>query len=225
MNQRFFVTSTGTGIGKSFITAGLVRQAKALWRSVAAHKPIISGFDPTNPGDSDTGLLLQSLGEVINEETIHRLSPWRYTAPLAPALAARQEDREIDFDALVMHTRGALLAPNDLILIEGVGGIMVPLTDRHTVLDWIEESEVPVILVVGSYLGSISHTLTALTVLKQRGIPIHAIVVNESEGASVTLQQTMEQLLPFTSLPLAPVARRDAGYDVNDVKELRALLA
>lgn len=224
MNQRFFVTGTGTGIGKSFITAGLVRQAKALWRSVSAHKPVVTGFVDEQAADSDTGLLLQCVDKELTPENIQRLSPWRYKAPLAPSMAAKQEDREVDFEALVIHTRGALLSADDLVLIEGVGGIMVPLTQRHTVLDWIDPLEIPVILVTGSYLGSLSHTLTSIEVLKQRGIPIHAVVVNESEASTVTLADTVNELRHWTNLPLVPVARRAANDDA-DIKELRALLA
>lgn len=225
MNQRFFVTGTGTGVGKSFITAGLVRQAKAVWRSVAAHKPIVTGFNPANANDSDTGYLLQMLDMEVSDENIQRMSPWRFEAPLAPAMAAKQEERDVDFDALVIHTRGTLLSPDDLVLIEGVGGVMVPLDNRHTVLDWIEPLDIPVVLVAGSYLGTISHTLTALEVLKQRAIPMHAIVVNESENASVTLQDTIEELRRWTDLPIVPVTRRHRRDDMNDIKELRALLA
>jgi dethiobiotin synthetase len=225
MNQRFFVTGTGTGVGKSFITAGLVRQAKAVWRSVSAHKPVVTGFNPANANDSDTGFLLQCLDRELTEENIQRMSPWRFAAPLAPVMAARQEDRDVDFDALVIHTRGTLLAPDDLVLIEGVGGIMVPLTKRHTVLDWIEPLEIPVVLVTGSYLGTLSHTLTTLEVLKQRQIPIHAIVVNESEESTVSLDDTIEELRRWTDLPLVPVTRRRVGDDAENIKELRALLA
>ncbi len=225
MNQRFFVTATGTGIGKSFITAALVRQAKGMWRSVSAFKPVVTGFDPETPDDSDTGLLLRSLEQDSTPENIDRMSPWRFKAALAPAMAALQELREVDFEALVVHSRGAMLAPDELILIEGVGGVMVPLDETHTVLDWIERVEAPVLLVTGSYLGTISHTLTAMAVLQQRHIPIHAIIINESEESPVSLQDTRDELSRWTRLPIIPVTRRKSGEDWQDVKELRSLLA
>jgi len=207
MTQRFFVTSTGTGVGKSFITAAMVRQAKAEGRSVAAYKPVISGFDPAHVGESDTGVLLHSLGWPATAENIDRLSPFRYAAALAPSMAARLENRPLDFHALVAHSQKALQGPEELVLIEGVGGVMVPLNDRRTVLDWIEALGIPTILVVGSYLGSISHTLTALSVLRQRHVPIHSIIVNESENASVTLGQTVDELKLWTDLPLVSFER------------------
>jgi dethiobiotin synthetase len=223
MNQRFFVTSTGTGIGKSFITAALVRQAKAMDRGVGAHKPIITGFDSAG-SDNDAALLLRSLDMSVTPENIERMSPWRFTAPLAPSMAARIDERSIDFGALVVHTRGVAIA-EDVVVVEGVGGVMVPLTDKHTVLDWIEEVEMPVLLVAGSYLGSLSHTLTALGVLQQRQIPIHAVIVNESENAAVSLNDTVSELSRWTRLPIVAVKRRASQDGWQDVKELRGLLS
>jgi dethiobiotin synthetase len=223
MNQRFFITSTGTGIGKSFITAALVRQAQAAGRSVAAYKPVISGFDPADVTGSDTGLLLESLGWPVTPDNIDRVSPWRYAAPLAPSMAARQENRPLDFHALVAHSQNAVQGPENVVLIEGVGGAMVPLNDRRTVLDWIEALGIPVLLVVGTYLGSISHTLTALSVLRQRHIPIHAVIVNESEDSSVSMAMTMNELKLWTEAPLLAIQYRVDG-NWRAVTELRNLL-
>ena len=157
MKQRFFITGTGTAVGKTFITASLARQARAQGLRVAAYKPVISGFDPACPAASDTGLLLDSLDLPLSPAHIDTLSPWRYAAPLAPSMAARQENRPLDFAALIAHSQGALAGNEDLVLIEGVGGVMAPLTECHTVLDWIAALQVPTVLVAGAYLGTLSH--------------------------------------------------------------------
>lgn len=208
MKQRFFITATGTDIGKSFITAGLIQQAKSRHVSIAAYKPLISGFDEKNPAISDTGLLLQSLGEPLNKTTLNRLSPWRFRAPLAPSMAARFEGTTIDIEALLTHSRKALSGPEDIILIEGVGGVMVPISANKTVLDWIEALGIPTILVTGSYLGCLSHTLTALRVLQQRQIPIHTLIINESTGSSVALDAVASELKPWVTSNLITVKRR-----------------
>jgi dethiobiotin synthetase len=200
--MRLFITSTGTGIGKSFITAGLARQARAHGQTIAAYKPVISGFDPAEVEESDTGILLDALGLPMTQDNIERISPWRFAAPLAPSMAGRLENRPIDFDALVAHSRKMLQGPEETILIEGVGGVMAPLTDHHTVLDWIEALGAPALLVVGTCLGGISHTLTALETLKQRKISVHALIVNESENSSATLEQTVDELKLWTDMPL-----------------------
>ena len=101
-------------------------------------------------------------------------------------MAARRENRSIDFDALVTFSRDAVAGAKDLLLIEGIGGVMVPLNETHTVLDWMAALNIPLVLVAGSYLGSLSHTLTCLDVLARRGLAVKAVVVNETPGSAVT---------------------------------------
>lgn len=185
-----FVTSTGTGIGKTFVSAGLIRYLRAEGRAVDAFKPVISGFDPAHVDQSDTGILLAALGLPASEAQIERISPWRFAAPLSPDMAAAKEDRAVDFEALADFSRSALTAANDATIIEGVGGIMVPLDRSHTVLDWMKALDLPVLLVAGSYLGSLSHTLSAAAVLRQHGCKLAMIVVSESESSGVGLDDT-----------------------------------
>src|SRR4029079_18236529 len=152
-------------------------------------KPVVSGFDPETAADSDPGVLLQALDRPITTDEIARISRWRFKAAVAPDLAAKREGRSVDFRALVRFCENAM-APKEILLIEGVGGVMVPLDDRHTVIDWICALRIPVVLVVGSYLGTISHTLTALHVLAQRNLETTAIVISETPGSTVSLDDT-----------------------------------
>src|SRR5689334_6196325 len=132
-----FITATGTDIGKTFVTAGLIAELRAAGRSVHAIKPVVSGFDPAHSAGSDPAVLLDALERSTAD--LDAISPWRFKAPLAPDMAAGQEGRSVDFAALVAFSRDAIAAARDVLLIEGVGGIMVPLDDRHTVLDWMAE--------------------------------------------------------------------------------------
>jgi dethiobiotin synthetase len=194
-----FVTSTGTEIGKTFVTAGLVRHLRTAGRAVNAIKPVISGFDPEAAAGSDSGVLLQALDRPVTTEELERISPWRFKAAVAPDLAAKRENRSIDFRALVRFCESAV-TPRELLLIEGVGGVMVPLDDRRTVIDWICALRIPVVLVVGSYLGTISHTLTALHVLAQRNLETTAIVISETPGSTVSLDDTVASINRFGDL-------------------------
>ena len=189
-----FVTGTGTDVGKTFVTAALVRHARAAGRNVAAFKPVVSGFDPATTAISDPGVLLEALGRPPAD--IEQISPWRFAAPLSPDLAAAREGRTLDFDAIVAFSRRAATSA-DLTLIEGVGGVMVPLDERHTVLDWMSALRLPVLLAAGSYLGTISHTLTALRVLAQRNLEIAAIVVSESSAPGAPLDDTVAAIARF----------------------------
>ena len=192
-----FVTATGTDIGKTFVTAGLIRALRRVGRTVDVAKPVISGFTMDTLGASDTGILLSALGRDLCAEEAERISPWRFTAPLSPDMAAEAEGTTIDFDALLTDSRSRIAAARDLLLIEGVGGVMVPLDDRHTVLDWMAALSLPVLLVAGSYLGTISHALSALDVLTRRGLRVTALVVSETPGATVGLEPTLATLRRF----------------------------
>jgi dethiobiotin synthetase len=191
-----FVTSSGTDIGKTFVTAGLIRYYRSAGRSVSAIKPVVSGFDIDAPAGSDPAVLLEALERPVNAEEIAAISPWRFKAPVAPDLAAKREGRKIDFAALLDFSRRAIQS-DELLFIEGVGGVMVPLDDRHTVIDWISALQIPAIVVVGSYLGTISHTLTAINVLALRNLTTAAIVVSETPDSPVSLDDTVASINRF----------------------------
>jgi dethiobiotin synthetase len=194
-----FVTGTGTDVGKTFVTAALIRHFRGSGRPVDALKPVLSGFDQARIAESEAGALLAALGCSMTADDLDRISPWRFAAPMSPHLAAKAEGRVLDFRAVVDHCRAAEAHARGMLLIEGVGGVMVPLDDRHTVLDWISALRAPVLLVAGSYLGTISHTLTALHVLAQRNLDIAAVVVNESKAPGASLDDTVATVARFAA--------------------------
>lgn len=191
--KNYFITATGTDIGKTFVTHLLVTQLRARGIGVRALKPLVTGYTDETAQASDTRYLLDAMGLPMTVAQADMISPWRYAAPLAPNMAARREGRQVDWAAVVDFCLAAIKAKDraeDILLIEGVGGVMVPLDDGHTVLDWMCALKTPALLVTGSYLGSISHTLSAAEVLRVAGIPLAGIVVSETPGATVDLQET-----------------------------------
>ncbi len=214
-----FVTATGTDIGKTFVTAGLVRHLRAAGRVADAVKPVVSGFDPEAWQESDPAVLLAALGRPLTSEELDRISPWRFKAPLSPHMAARQEGRAIDFEEVVEFCRRAMAGRGGVLLIEGIGGIMVPLDDHRTVLDWMSMLRIPIVLVAGSYVGTMSHTLTSLEVLVRRNLNVAAVVISESEGSAASLVDTVATLQRFADsidvvgIPrLAPGESDDAAF-------------
>jgi dethiobiotin synthetase len=215
-----FITATGTDVGKTFVTAGLIRSLQRKGAAVDAIKPVASGFDPADAARSDAGVLLAALGRPVTEPELKKISPWRFRAALSPDLAAQREGRTLDVDALIRFSREAIAACRGVLLIEGVGGIMVPLDDHRTVLDWFSALRVPLLLVAGSYLGTISHTLSAVDVLARRDLATAAVVVSESPGSTVPLADSVAtiarfvQPIPVIALPrLAPGESDHAVFD------------
>ena len=205
---RFFITSTGTGIGKTLATTSLCWQLRESGHKVTALKPVISGYDA---GDltNDSAQILLSCGIEPTIQEQERISAWRYRAPLAPNMATKREGNPIDLDALVAFCNAPSSA--DILLVEGVGGIMVPLNDRYTVLDWMLALDWPVIITAGTYLGSISHTLTTIETLKMKGLSIRGIILSESADSGVSPDETastLEKFLP-AEIPVVKIPRLD----------------
>jgi dethiobiotin synthetase len=204
----YFVTATGTDIGKTFVTAGLIRTLREAGRKVSALKPVVSGFDAATSAASDPGALLAALGEAVTAEALARISPWQFAAPLSPDMAAAREERRIEFDELVKLCRDTAAASRDgTLFIEGVGGVMVPLDGRHTVLDWMVALGLPLVVVAGSYLGTISHTLTALEVIARARLKVAALVINDSGDGAVPMDETMTTLRRFAGVPIVTLPR------------------
>lgn len=205
----FFVTATGTDIGKTFVTAGLVRYLRSRNIEALALKPVVSGFDPASARLSDSGMLLSAMNRACTDDEIHRISPWRFAAPLSPDMAAAREGGAVDINALMQFTYDAIVEADRPVFVEGVGGVMTPVTAKYTVLDWIAAQQLPVIVVAGSYLGTISHTLSAFEVLRQREVAITALVINATDGSPVSLYDTSEAIARFApDIPIVTIPRR-----------------
>jgi dethiobiotin synthetase len=208
-----FVTGSGTDVGKTYASAALVRGRRAAGREALALKPVASGLpaDLADPAflHSDTAVLLAAQGRPLTPEAVADCSPWRFEAPLSPDMAARAEGRMLRLAELVgwCGTRLATAGAQTDVLIEGVGGVMSPAAADGLVLDWIEALGLPALVVGGSYLGAISHTLTAVEVLRGRGVRVAGVILNQSEGATVDFEATAETLRRFGGLPVVALRR------------------
>ena len=251
MKHAYFITATGTDLGKTWLTAGLARACRARGVHVRALKPVMSGYDAANPRASDAGVLLESTGpenigsgnagpqKVGTGDTVESIAPWRFKAPLSPDRAAAIEGSEIDFDELVAWCRAQIARKSDgdgddggVLLIEGIGGVMVPLDARHTVRELIAALGIPTVLVTGSYLGSLSHTLTALAALREAGIVPAGVVLNESRSESrsesassaahgaVSLDDAAASLAPHLGAVPLWVMRRDDMAGIQRIADL-----
>lgn len=214
--KALFVAGTGTDLGKTHVACAVLEAARSRGLRADAFKPVVSGFDPDAPDGSDPARLARALGR---PEAWAEISPRRYRAPLAPNLAARLEGDSLRMDDLVTDCRDWLGSRDaDLALIEGAGGVMSPMTDASTNLDLMAALGLPVLLVAGSYLGTASHLLTALEVVRTRRLVIAAIVVSESLDApdldqTLALLRAFEHQAPILSAPRSPTW--DAGALVD----------
>ncbi|PIR31912.1 MAG: dethiobiotin synthase [Alphaproteobacteria bacterium CG11_big_fil_rev_8_21_14_0_20_44_7] len=218
--KKYIITATGTEIGKTLITAALAHQIRERGDEVAAIKPIISGYQVGKT--NDTEILIKAQGLRVNQKSIHNCSPWRFIAPISADVAARYQGQQVNFDELAKFCNDT--ATNSrYLLIEGVGGVMSPLTNSETIIDLIPRVKAGVLLVAGSYLGSISHTLTAIAVLKAKGISNIKIVISESPENAMPIEETANSIARFCDYEIMVVPRIEDG-DYKSVPDITSLI-
>ncbi|MBO9675452.1 MAG: dethiobiotin synthase [Sphingobacteriaceae bacterium] len=160
----YFITGIGTGIGKTLTSAVLTEKLKAdYWK-------------PIQSGDLENSDSLAVKNLISNKKTVIHPESYRLTQPLSPHLSAKLDGIEIDLNKINVPP-----TENNLI-IEGAGGLMVPLNETELIIDLIKKLEAEVILVSQNYLGSINHTLLSINLLKQYEIPVKGIIFNGDQN-------------------------------------------
>jgi dethiobiotin synthetase len=212
MIQTLFVTATGTDVGKTYVACALLRELARRRIHIEPFKPVLSGF--TDAETCDAGQMLRALGRSLMD--LHRIAPLRFKAALAPPSAARAEGVRLELADLARRCREQMTGP---LLIEGAGGVMSPIAEDGTNLDLIAELNVPALLVTGSYLGAISHTLTAIEAMRARRVTISTIVISESAGDHPPLSEIDGALGRFAGDIPRFIAPRQANFNAQRFAE------
>ena len=213
--RALFVSGAHTDVGKTWAACALLRAARAKGLSVAALKPAVSGIDPGDWSDSDPGRLLDAMGRELTDVALDEIAPLRFAAPLSPPMAARLKGVDLRISRLVAFCRAGLAASDaDLMLVEGAGGVMSPMAEDGTCLDLMMALGLPAVLVGGSYLGAISHTLTALETLRARGVAVDAVIVSQSADPDAPdFIQTVESVARFAGeVRVVAAARGESAW-------------
>ncbi|HFC8487096.1 TPA: dethiobiotin synthase [Neisseria subflava] len=175
MKGVYFVSGIDTDIGKTVATGVLAKQLLQQGKSVITQKPVQTGCQ--NIAD-DIAVHRKIMGISLQEADKQRLTmPEIFSYPASPHLAARLDSRTLDLDKIRTATQ-QLAAQYEIVLVEGAGGLMVPLTENLLTIDYIQQQAYPVILVTSGQLGSINHTLLSFAALKQYGIQLHSLIFN-----------------------------------------------
>lgn len=170
----WFVTGTDTGVGKTQVASGLAALAgNKLGIPVGLWKPVQSGVSPGSP-NADSFRLKMGSGSLQDESEIVTVS---LPEPLAPWMAARRSGAELDFAALVEegHRR---LAKESFLIVEGAGGITVPVTSRELMADLAQRLGLPLVIVARPGLGTVNHTLLTVSYARSRGLEISGVILN-----------------------------------------------
>jgi dethiobiotin synthetase len=201
-----FVTGTGTGVGKTIVSAALLAAMRAGGEAVRAYKPVVTGLDePPCEWPPDHELLALAAGMTPEE-----VAPLRYGPAVSPHLAAALAGEAINPAELVA---AAWQAPDHTLVVEGVGGLLVPLTPNFTVRDLAVELALPLVVAATPGLGTINHTLLTVESARAAGLTVAAVVLTpwpaQSSRMELSNQQTIAQMGKIEVATLEEIASPD----------------
>lgn len=208
-----FVVGTGTGVGKTVLTAGLTGWLREEGVAARAVKPAQTGYPP----DDDAGFVASACGDDAASTCLRRLEP-----PLAPRVAAEREGVELSYRAIRDGCRDVLADPAvDVGIVEGIGGLRVPLAGEREVIDLVADLNLPSLVVARSGLGTLNHTALTVEALEKRGVDVSAIVLNRYEGASVAERTNPDEIERMTGVSVETVPSLSVDDPEDAVRGVR----
>jgi len=203
-HRGLFFTGTDTGVGKTFVTSAVARLLTQHGRKVRVSKPVATGATQINNRwlSEDTRCLAEAANAAKDMEQI---TPWTFPDPVAPPVAARRCGVTLTLEALTCAV-WAQSSPGSILLVEGVGGLLCPLTEKETVADLAAAVGFPLVVVVRRSLGTLNHTLLTLEAARSRNLRVAGIVVNETEPPCTLAEETnVEELRRLVDVPLLAI--------------------
>lgn len=217
-----FVTGTDTGVGKTVVSCALAAAFRARGRRVGVYKPVETGCrrDRGRLLGEDAGRLRAAAGDC---QPLESVTGALFELPAAPWVAATAEGLSVDPASLVHEARG-ILAAHDFTVIEGAGGLLVPIAPSFTYRELARELALPVVVVVGSRLGCINHALLTLETIKRAGLDCAGFVMNRIEGeADPGVESNLEAIRSFSDascLGVFPTVEAERRGDYRHLAEL-----
>jgi dethiobiotin synthetase len=215
MSLGLFITGTGTGVGKTYAGALIARALRDVGKRVGVYKPVASGCE-LRAGklvSPDAVTLWEAAGR---PGTLEQVCPQRFAAPLAPHLAARAEGRHVD-SKLLREGIEFWRSTSDVVIVEGAGGLMSPISDEDYNADLVADLEFPLVVVAANLLGTINATLQTLITAStfREGLHVAGIVLNSSNptGADPSVESNAEELARRCARPFLATAEYGGGFD------------
>jgi len=218
MTRGVFITGTDTEIGKTAVTAGLAAVLKQRGQNVGVMKPVAAG-------SRADAIILQRSAHI--PDTLDEINPIYLENPLSPNVAAQIESKTVDITQ-IKTTYNILAKRHDMMLVEGVGGLLVPLLDTYSVADLIVQLDLPIIIVARAALGTINHTLLTIEAAQKRNLNILGVIYNTvlpqaNPTAAQTSPETITRISQIPSLGTLPFDPH-VNIDQNNLGHLPQLI-
>ena len=212
-----FITATDTDIGKTYVCAGLAHSLKKLDIDVGVMKPFACGVKQKT-GFSSNDLTILSKAAVVND-TEELLNPFFFPIPASPYTAAKNLGVKIDIDYLMKCFR-KLDKIHDVMLVEGIGGIMTPILKDYAIIDLIKDLDANTIIVTSSKIGTINHTILTCNMCKNMKISVKGLIINNFDSTGYPVSDLERDLSALTDLPVLCSLPHMPKFNLNDYAKM-----
>ena len=212
-----FITATDTDIGKTYVCAGLAHSLKKLDIDVGVMKPFACGVKQKT-GFSSNDLTILSKAAMVNDAE-ELLNPFFFPIPASPYTAAKNLGVKIDINYLMKCFR-KLDKIHDVMLVEGIGGIMTPILKDYAIIDLIKDLEANTIIVTSSKIGTINHTIMTCDMCKNMKIPVKGLIINNFDSTGYPVSDLERDLSALTDLPVLCSLPHMPKFNLNDYAKM-----
>lgn len=215
--KSYFITATDTGIGKTTITAALAFTLKSLGMNVGVMKPFATGTQQKTGFKSEDVAILANSAQVKDPEEL--INPYFFPVPASPYAAANKLKVDIDVD-LVMDRFEKLQAIHDVVLVEGIGGILTPILKNYFVSDLIKDMNLDAIVVTSSRIGTVNHTLLTLNAAQQYGLKVRGLIINNTDPAGYDTDELKNDLRNLSGVDVLCTVPHLNNVKIAEVAEI-----
>lgn len=215
MSKGIFIVGTDTDVGKTVVTAGLMHLLRSKGYPACYFKPVLSGAnlkeDTLIPGDT---YFVKTIAKL--PEPLENMTPYRFRTPVSPHLAAEIENVEIQISTIQKQLH-KLKEKYPYMIIEGAGGLIVPILKNYMLYDLIKELNLPILVVARAGLGTINHTVLTVNFAKNMGIEVKGILLNGYDSSNICHPDNKQTIEKITNLPVLTIPKLK-NIDVEEMK-------
>jgi dethiobiotin synthetase len=213
-----FITGTDTGVGKTLVAGGIAKILSQAGYTVGVFKPVATGCKHHHEGLVSTDAEFLRYWSGCDFE-LSVINPVGFVTPAAPVVCEEFERRNVDF-AAIQTAYGSICEASDFVIVEGIGGIRVPVSGGVDVLELAKEFSLPVVIVARPYLGTINHTLLTIDALRTAGLDVAGVVISGYEAASATFAEetAADVIAEYGDVDILAIVPQDEDSDVENCR-------
>jgi len=215
--KSYFIAGTDTDVGKTYIAAGMARYFKLEGHDVGIMKPYAAGLHKNQPYKSKDVEILANAAKINDSDEL--INPYFFTIPASPFTAAKQLQISIDND-LVLESFKKLSSLHEIMLVEGMGGILTPIFKNYFITNLIQDLGLDTIIVTRTRIGTVNHTLLTCKICERFDISIKGIIINDFDSTGYNANNLKNDLEELTNIPVLGIIPQVDSFDINNMAKI-----